>query len=68
MQANAARGNNREFLHRTLSECIKREDFPHMFLDQMQEQSNDVEFFMEDPLMIDDVNLLDRLDLEVHSQ
>jgi len=68
MQANAARYNNRNFLHRTLTECIKREDFPHLFLDQRQDQSNDAEFFMEDPLLVDDVDLLDRLDVEVDSQ
>ena len=34
IQANAARYNNRNFLFRTLSECIQREDNPLLFLDR----------------------------------
>ena len=36
IQANAAKLNNRAFLHRILGECIQREDFPHLFVDQRQ--------------------------------
>ena len=67
-QANAARYNNREFLHRTLGECIRREDYPHLFLDKAPAQDDDDSLFAADPLLLDDIQLLDRLDLEVQSQ
>ena len=65
-QANAARYNNREFLYRTLGECIKREDFPHLFLDQPAIREENSDMFFEDPLGIDDIELMDleRLDGE----
>ena len=68
IQANAARYNNRNFLFRTLSECIQREDNPLLFLDRRPKPEQEPEPFFEDPLMIDNIQLLDRLDLDVESQ
>ena len=66
-QANAARYNNREFLHRTLNECIEREDYPHLFVDRKPVPRDASEAF-RDPFLIDDESLLDRLDIDQDSQ
>ena len=74
IQANAAKLNNRAFLHRILGECIQREDFPHLFVDQRQQPDiNPSEFLIEDPLNIDslddeDEQLLQRLDMDEESK